>query len=293
MEPTVGEKLCRLWQNVEGDEGVLSGGRSSGSRGDGRHSSSSGHGSVGSSSGPFPPKGQPHMFQTPPMYFPYHQSMHQSVYPGSSGDSRNPMAMSAFFSQPPRLGFSSPTHQMPPSLHPMGGAGGGAYSRPGRPWWTVPTYPPPTHLHHHPHQPHGVPLTGNDFHERNAVQDDPASTTSAAEQPPPPIGAESPLTPPKTVVPRTSSRNAYSQQRQSILKKQQQQALKAGKKLDPSSKSSKNYLLSDEESRISPMMKNMRVTDGAHGITKDEHSEPRRGIKSKEENIYAAKRGTN
>ena len=306
MEPTVGEKLCRLWQSVEGDDGVLTGSRSGGPRGDSRHSASSGHGSssMGGSSGPGPfpaAKGHPHhMYPAPPMYFPYHHSMHQSVYPGS-GDSRNQMAMSAFFSQPPRLGYSSPTHHniLPPPLHPsMGGGGGGAYSRPGRPWWTVPPFPPPSHLHHHPHQPHGhPPFVGSDFYEQNSVQDEnPASMTAAAEEQPPPSGEESPVAPPKTVVPRTSSRNAYSQQRQSILKKQQQQALKASKKEDANGRRTytRDFLFSEDgdSSKVSVLVKNMRMTDGTHSIPNDEKSE-QRGIKSKDDTNFDAKKGAN
>lgn len=140
-------------------------------------------------------------------------------------------------------------------------------------------------------------LLKSDFHERNSVQDEhPASTASAAEQQTSPSGAESPVAPPKTVVPRTSSRNAYSQQRQSILKKQQQQALKAGKKQDTNGRTSgtKNFLFSEEDSsKVSVLVKNVRVTDGTHAFTNDENSDQRRGIKSREETNYSAKKGAN
>lgn len=311
VEPTVGEKLCRLWQNVDGDEGVLTGAsRSGGIRGDLKHVVSAGHGPGSmSGSGPFSTaKGHPHMAPYPPhpMYFPYPHSMPHSLFPGASGsgDSRNRMGgMSAhpFFTHPPRLGYSSPTHPhlLPPPLHPMSGGGGGPYPRPGRPWWTVPPFPPPSHLHHHPHYSHDHPPPGGNIHEYNSVQEDNSSPCAAQIDPAASSGSESPSVPAKSVVPRTSSRNAYSQQRQSILKKQQlqkEQALKTGKKLDTNVRYTRSHLLpvaltneTDDLPKVTLLKKNIQLAD-TYSFASEESSELR-GIKKKDEPKSDSKKG--
>ena len=258
VEPTIGEKLCKLWLSVEGDDGILTGNRSSGIRGDHKHIGSSVHGAASmGGSGVLPPfsaaKGQPPMAPYPlhPMYFPYAHSMHHSVYPGAagSGESRHRMGgMSPypFFTHPPRLGYSH--HPPPHPLHSMSGDPGGSYSRPGRPMWTLPPFPPPSHFHH-PHQspshpPPPPPAGGLPYLEHNSVQEEHYPTSQLDQVASP--EAESPDVPvAKPVVPRTNSRKTYSQQHQSMVKKQQQQkelSLKSGKKQDMNTKTGSRHI---------------------------------------------------
>lgn len=319
VEPTVGEKLCRLWQNVDGDEGILTGGRSGGIRGDHKHMGSSVHVpiSMGGSSVPAPystSKGHPHMSAYPPMhpmYFPpYSHSMSHSVYPGAagSGDSRNQMGgMSThpFFTHPPRLGYSSPQHPhlLPQPLHPMSGGGGGPYSRPGRPWWTVPSFPPPSHLHHHPHHsPSHPPLPTGNYHDHNMVQEEHlAPSTSQLDHASPSV-TESSIAPAKSAAPRTNSRNAYSQQRQTLLKKQQQQkeqSFKTGKKQDTCSRTvprrSPFSVASASDPGAPPKMTLLtksRMTDSTYPFADEESSEPR-VMKKRDEANFDSKKGLN
>lgn len=260
VEPSVGEKLCRLWQKVESDEDALSG-RPGGSRDHKSLASGSGsHGGEGSQ-GSFSRHGQPHVpSYPPPMYFPY--PMGPSMFTSAGGgDARSRIGLQShpYFSHLPRLGYSSAQpHLPPPSLLHSDGGGGGHY-RPGRPWWTVPPFPPPSHLHH-PHHSHPPPMDSN-YHEPASVQ----------EQHPPPssqhtsvttAGHENMATSTTTSVPRTSSRNAYSQQRISILKKQQQhkeQASKSAREQDKTNlymtTSALNSLRIDESPKVNRMNK--------------------------------------
>lgn len=253
VEPSVGERLCRLWEKVESDDDVLSG------RPGSRDLKSLSSGSGGESSqGSFSRHGQPHVpSYPPPMYFPY--PMGPSVFTTAGGaDARSRMGLHShpYFSNLPRLGYSSaPPHLPPPSLLHSDGGGGGQYPRPGRPWWTVPPFPPPSHLHH-PHHSHPPPV---DSHESQEQQPPPSSQHVSVTT----TGHEMMPTTTATSVPRTSSRNAYSQQRLSILKKQQQQKEQASKSAKEKDKmnlfvTTTNALKSlgiDESSRVARMTK--------------------------------------
>ena len=211
-----------MWQKVESDDDVLSGRSGSGREHRVVGPGSGGDGSQASFSSRH---GHPHMHSYPPhpMYFTYPHPMTHSMFPSAGGgDARNRIGISShpFFSHLPRLGYSpSHPHLQPPPIHHTDGGGGGPYPRLGRPWWTVPPFPPPSHLHH-PHHSHPPPsdnvLDSNQDHSPLSSH----STTSVPES------AVNTIT---SSVPRTSSRNAYSQQRLSILKKQQHQKEQASK----------------------------------------------------------------
>ena len=316
VEPTIGEKLCRLWENVDGDKGILTGGRSGGIRGDHKHMGSSVHGPISMGGSSIPPpfsaaKGHPHMSPYPihPMYFPpYGHSMPHSMYPGTSGsgDSRNQMGgMSThpFFTHPPRLGYSSPPHLLPQPLHPMsGGSGGGPYSRPGRPWWTVPSFPPPSHLHLHPqhssshHHPPGV-----NYHDHELVQDEHISPSASPLDQTDPSETESSVLSATLAAPRTNSRNAYSQQRQTLLKKQQQQkeqSLKNGKKQDAGVRTAPRRspfsTAPASEAGTLPkltLLTKSRVADGMYSFANDETTAEPMMMKKRDEANFDSKKG--
>lgn len=205
-----------MWEKVESDDDVLCGRPGSGRDHLKTHAGvPSGHASFSSRHGQ---QGMP-SYPNPAMYFPY--TMPPSMFSSAGGgDARTRIGVPShpYFTHLPRLGYSSANPPLPPpSLHHTDGGEGGHFPRLGRPWWTVPPFPPPSHLHH-PHHSHpppndsSSPFSSEVQHPSTSTQDTPetaatpevvhASTTSS--------------------VPRTTSRNAYTQQRLSILKKHQQ-----------------------------------------------------------------------
>ena len=159
MEPSVGEKLCRLWQKIESDDDVLSGrdqraGHSGGSGG-AQHGSSSGS---GSSSVPHSGGHMPHFpgrpgIPYPPVYPPYgYPPMSHHMFPGAHpGDARSRIPTHQPLFHPPRLELQSMSGGGPPH-HPGTGTGAGSY-RPARPWWNIPPGAPHPAVSHPSHPP--------------------------------------------------------------------------------------------------------------------------------------------
>ena len=227
VEPSIGERLCRLWEKVESDEDVLCG-RSGSSRDHQKSHAGSGVPSGGGHASFSSRHGQHNMpsYPTPAMYFPY--TMPPSMFTSTGGgDARNRIGLPShpYFTHLPRLGYSAANpHLPPPSLHHTDGGGGGHFPRLGRPWWTVPPFPPPSHLHH----PHNHPPP-NDSRPFSIEVQHPSTTTQ--QTPVTSITSEAVPATTTSSVPRTTSRNAYTQQRLSILKKQQQKEQASKKNL--------------------------------------------------------------